>query len=311
MEDMFRKIHELQDIAGKGSDSKKAQKIAQLLSLCTSEQEVEYLVRFLEKKMRVGLNRAGVEKVVESTEEILGYSRAVEFGVPLRPMLARSHGEMERGWCEHKHDGERMQVHFFEGRVELFGRSLERKTEAFAGVCERLRLVLRRECILDCELVWKAPVSFQDYQQFKKDNAGLRLVCFDIMRLGEEVLVDHVLSDRRSRIEGLWEHNDVIELVRSFEFSSQAELHARYLDALSSGMEGLVLKQDVPYKQGARNFWIKRKQTHDVDLVVVGAYWGKGKRKDVLAAFLLGAIDHDGAIHPVTKVGTGLDEKEL
>ena len=68
-----------------------------------------------------------------------------------------------------------------------------------------------------------------------------------------------------------------------------------------------MIKKNTSYKAGSRTDWAKLKKTKDVDLALIGAYWGRGKRSRMLGAFLLG-VYNEGQIEPITKIGTGFSE---
>jgi len=60
---------------------------------------------------------------------------------------------------------------------------------------------------------------------------------------------------------------------------------------MSLGLEGVMVKRDCEYKPGKRTDWCKMKSHKDVDLALLGGFWGKGKRTSILGAYLLGALN--------------------
>lgn len=82
--------------------------------------------------------------------------------------------------------------------------------------------------------------------------------------------------------------------------------------ALDEGLEGLMIKKDSIYPPGLRTEWAKLKTEKDADLALLGAYKGKGRRKNVYGSFLLGIYNpEDELLYPITKLGTGFSDAML
>jgi DNA ligase-1 len=122
-------------------------------------------------------------------------------------------------------------------------------------------------------------------------------------------LIDLPFSERRKKLEGILTAHLAPQVVSG----SPAEISRMYQDALAAGHEGLMLKVPAsPYTPGVRGKnWIKIKPDVDtLDLAVVGADWGEGKRAHLFGSFLLACQDQ-GNLLPISKVATGFSDEQL
>ena len=229
---------------------------------------------------------------------------------PIQPMLAQPAetidgvladlGEVNLEW---KLDGARIQVHKDGERIEVYTRRLNEVTHAVPDVVERVRELPARRLILDGEVIalreGQTPFPFQvTMRRFgrKLDVAKLREQLpltpffFDALLLDDDTLIDRGTAERWDALE-----QGVPEGIRvpRLRTASLEDASAFIEDALGRGHEGVMAKAlDVPYEAGRRGSgWLKLKPTHTLDLVVLAAEWGSGRRRGWLSNLHLGARD--------------------
>ena len=247
----------------------------------------------------------------------------LQVGRPLSPMLAQSAPglveALERtgpAAVEAKLDGIRVQVHRADDAVTGFTRSLDEVTDRLPEVVEAVRALPARSLVLDGEVLALAgddrPRPFQvtaARTARRSDPAAdrlrtpLTLFAFDLLHVDGTDLLDHPVADRRRALARLLDV-DVpgLVLTPSVEVSdpgdtAQVAAAAAFVTAtLSRGHEGVVVKAlDAPYAMGRRGAgWVKVKPVHTLDLVVLAAEWGHGRRTGRLSNLHLGARDPDG-----------------
>ncbi|MFC6013581.1 ATP-dependent DNA ligase [Nocardia lasii] len=228
----------------------------------------------------------------------------LEVGRPVAPMLASPGGSLDEALAElgprvsveHKLDGARIQVHRAGDDVRVFTRTLRDIT---AGVPELVALVRTLECtsvVLDGETLALTdagrPRPFQEtMSRFATigDPRQLHPYFFDCLHLDGTDLIDEPLATRRAALEKVAGEHSIPALV-----APDAEAAAAaYDDALAVGNEGVMVKSlDAPYAAGRRGkAWQKIKPAHTLDLMVLGAEWGYGRRTGFLSNLHLGARD--------------------
>jgi DNA ligase-1 len=281
----------------------------------------------------------------EPKEAIRSIERVrVTSGKPVRPMLA---DRMESGEeiieqfkhdaaAEYKLDGERVQAHKTKDKkLTLFSRRLEQITPQYMDVVEALKGVSAKEFIVEGEVVAidrsGKYLPFQELmhrrRKYELDRAmkeyPVVINLFDILLLDGEAVLDKPYEKRRKLLETFLEKaedKEKIMLVPVKRVTEAGEIDSLMEEALSAGCEGLVVKDpQSPYRAGARGFaWIKFKPEYrpnvrdTIDLVIVGANHGMGKRAGVYGAYLLAAYDHESDIfRTTTKVGTGFSDENL
>ncbi|KAG1757595.1 ATP-dependent DNA ligase [Suillus lakei] len=248
-------------------------------------------------------------------------------GVPLKPMLAKptkAIGEVldrfegRRFTCEYKYDGERAQVHMLEdGSVSVFSRNSEDMKAKYPDLVEQLprgRLMPFQE------------LSKRKRKDVKVEDIQVKvcLFAFDLIYLNGEPLLQKSLSERR---ELLREHFQIVpgefDFAKSSDGSTSDEIQAFLEESVKDGCEGLMVKMlesDASYYEPSRRSvnWLKLKKDYlagvgdSLDLVVVGGYYGKGKRTNVYGAFLLACFDADAEEYQtICKIGTGFSEEML
>jgi DNA ligase-1 len=246
---------------------------------------------------------------------------------PVRMMLAQQ-GSIEGSIAdngamaaEYKYDGSRFQFHKRGGEYRMYSRKLEDVTDALPDITELLMKATEHDVIIDGEAVamqGERPMPFQSVLRRFRRKYGIdsmreeiRMLpnVFDILFLDGETLIDLPLSERRSRLEQVI-HAHVAPQVVSDDASV---ISAMYEEALRAGHEGIMLKvPNSPYTPGVRGKnWIKIKPEVDtLDLAVIGADWGEGKRAHLFGSFLLACQDQ-GELIPLSKVATGFSDEQL
>lgn len=238
-------------------------------------------------------------------------AESLQVGRALRPMLAASAGSLEAALTElgpevsveYKLDGARIQVHRRRDEVRVWTRTLREITESVPEVVELVRGMPCEAIVLDGESLALRddgrPRPFQEtMSRFgSADIAGLhelalRPFFFDCLHLDGVDLLDEPLTARLAALErAVGEH--VMPGVRRPTVDEAAAVLEQALDA---GHEGVMVKSlDAPYAAGRRGkAWQKVKPVHTLDLVVLGAEWGYGRRTGSLSNIHLGARDPDG-----------------
>jgi DNA ligase-1 len=270
---------------------------------------------------------------------------AVQPGSPVRAMLAQRLSDATDilaklgGRCsaEYKYDGMRVQAHrTADGDIELFTRRLERVSSQFPDVVELLAAGLGpAEAIIEGEVVAydAAAGELRPFGEvmFRRRKHGIEqavqdipvaMFCFELLYADGEDLTQLPYPQRRARLAEAMTISPQLRLTTATEVDNPAALDAAFEQAVTDGCEGLVCKSvspDAPYQAGARGWlWIKLKRDYrtelsdTVDLVVVGAFAGRGRRAGTYGALLLAAYDADADMfRTVTKCGTGFSDAEL
>jgi DNA ligase-1 len=251
----------------------------------------------------------------------------IEIFRPVKMMLAKQgtisdmiarHGAIA---AEYKYDGTRFQFHKKGGTCRIYSRKLEEVTHALPDIVENLLQATDHDVILDGEVIAikdGRPLPFQYVlRRFRRKNAieshveEIELIphIFDILYLNGTTLIDLTFAERRAHLEGAIRSHVAPQVVsEDIEF-----LENYYQSALDAGHEGIMVKDRASrYTPGVRGKqWIKIKPEVDtIDLAVVGAEWGEGRRAQVFGSFLLACQDQ-GELIPISKVATGFSDEML
>ncbi len=260
----------------------------------------------------------------------------MEIGVPLKVMLALKVDNIDEGFerCgkpaefEFKYDGMRMQIHKNNNDIKIFTRRLENVTAQFPEVVEAVKKYVKEsKVVFDSEAVGYSKktgkyLPFQSISQRIKRKYGIEkmseqypveLNVFDIINCKGKSVIGKPFGERKEMLRKIIKNTPKkIMLAKSITTSDKKEVEKFYKEAVSSGNEGLMIKKlDAPYRPGARvGFMVKLKPTKEnLDLVVIKAEWGEGKRSKWLSSYTLACIDNEGNFLEIGKASTGLKEK--
>jgi len=263
---------------------------------------------------------------------------------PIRPMLAERLSSPEEileklgGKCiaEYKYDGERIQAHKQSDKVVLYSRRLEDISSQYPDAVDLIKdsvntndAILEGECVaVDVETGEMRP--FQELMH-RRRKYGIEeamkeypasLFIFDVLYTDGKDLTLSPYPARKKTLEKILKENGRIHAAKHILVSKVKDLEEFFEEAIADGCEGIVCKavgQDSVYQAGARGWlWIKYKRDYrsemndTVDLVVVGAFHGRGKRVGTYGALLLATYNpKTETFETVTKCGTGFTDKDL
>ncbi len=263
---------------------------------------------------------------------------------PIRPMLAERLSSPEEildklgGKCvaEYKYDGERVQAHKKGNEVTLYSRRLENISSQYPDAVDLIKenvtanaAILEGECVaVDIETGELRP--FQELMHRRRkyeieqamEQYPVSLFMFEALYVDGKDLTLDTYPARRKALENALKKSSRVTVAKNIITAKVKELEEFFEEAIADGCEGLVCKaigKDSVYQAGARGWlWIKYKRdyksemTDTVDLVVVGAFHGRGKRAGTYGALLLAAYNaKTDTFETVTKCGTGFTDKDL
>lgn len=243
---------------------------------------------------------------------------------PLKPMLAQSAagpgeafdelgGDLAMEW---KLDGARVQIHTRDDEVRIFTRRLNEVTHSLPEIVAQMRERRADEAIFEGEVLAVRdgrPLPFQELmRRFRRKREVERMIevvpvelhLFDILHRDGVSLLDEGTGERWRE---LGEACGTLQRVAHIEPSTRQDAVDFYRAAVAAGHEGVVAKSLTgPYAPGARGrHWLKVKRVHTVDLAVIAAEWGYGRRKGWLSNYHLAARDTDGRLLMVGKTFKG------
>ena len=246
----------------------------------------------------------------------------ISYGVPIRSMLASRvpYAEIIEKTgspliAEYKLDGERLQIHKQGNNVLLFSRRLLEISEQYPDVCRIIRENLKvNNAIIEGEVVAMDPfyekmLPFQvlskrrrkyDIEDVSKE-VPVSLFLFDLLKLEDESYIEKPFLERRKKLEEIVKERDEIHLVKSILINTTDELLDFFNKARNDGTEGIIaksIKEDSTYQAGNRGFlWIKLKGLEggklrdSIEVVLVGAFYGKGRRTGVYGTYIGAVFD--------------------
>ncbi len=267
----------------------------------------------------------------------------IEVGVPIRPMLAERLSSAQSivkkmgdriVTAEYKLDGERLQIHKDGGDVKLFSRRLEVITGHYPDASELVKRHVRaKRAILEAEVVainedTGEYLPFQELMHRRRKHGveqairdyPVALNFFDILYAGTADLTGKPYTVRRKKLEEVVEPTARTRPVPAISTGDPPTMERFMDEAIENGCEGLVVKDpDSTYRAGAREFaWIKLKReyrselTDTIDLVIIGAFHGRGRRAGTYGTYLLGTYDEKRRVFTsIAKVGTGFSDADL
>jgi DNA ligase-1 len=255
----------------------------------------------------------------------------LQVGRPLQPMLAQTADSIDAALerirpaaVEWKLDGVRVQLHRDGGKVQVFTRTLDDVTARVPELVEATLALPLDAAVLDGEAIALRPDGRPHPFQITAGRLGskldvermrseipLTLYLFDALHLGGEDLIDRGGAERNQALVAVTP--EMLRVPRVV--TEDAAVAAAFLrDALARGHEGVVMKSlTAPYEAGRRGAgWVKVKPRHTLDLVVLAAEWGHGRRQGWLSNLHLGARDPDhGGFVMLGKTFKGLTDELL
>ena len=261
---------------------------------------------------------------------------------PIRPMLAdRVQSEKdvikkmpEQFAAEYKLDGERVQIHKQSDKIILFSRRLENITQYYPDIVENIGKSLNvNEGIFEAEIV---PINentgdflpFQELmhrrRKYKLDEAvsqyPITVNFFDVLYFDKKDCLNLEYSERRKILEQIIHEDNFSKLVPMLFVKNENEIEDFLENSINAGCEGLMLKTpSAPYRAGTRGSnWLKLKREYrnelgdSFDLIVIGAYFGRGRRTGLYGTLLLATYNPEKDNFPsICKVGTGFTDESL
>jgi len=330
IQDVDQTLETISKTAGKGSATEKQRLLGELFSRATAEEQ-DFLFRLLTGELRQGaLEGIMVEAVAKARELPASDVRrammlagnlgavakgdlktfAVELFRPIKPMLAKTANDVEETLAElggpasfeYKLDGIRIQVHKSADKVRIYSRTLNDITTELPAVVDISTILDMKEVILDGEAVVltadKRPVRFQETM---KGLGGAVPFFFDILYLDGAALLDQPYSARSKLLPEAYRPPRII--------TGDAQAAQSFFDAaIAAGQEGLMAKGlESKYEAGRRGgAWF-----NTLDLVVLAAEWGHGRRRGWLSNLHLGARDPNGGFVMLGKTFKGMTDELL
>ena len=261
---------------------------------------------------------------------------------PIRPMLADRIKSEEEAIekmgnafaAEYKLDGERVQLHIEGEKMELFSRSLENISSYYPDIIEKIpKNIQVNNIIVEAEIVAinENTGEFLPFQElmhrrrkYKIEKAvtqyPITVNFFDILYCNGKSCLELNYKDRRKKLEESVKEDDFARYIPMSIVTNKNEIEDFMENSINAGSEGLMLKLlDKPYQAGSRgSHWLKLKREYQnelgdsLDLVVIGGFFGKGRRTGSYGTLLLATYDEDeDAFTSICKVGTGFTDEDL
>jgi len=338
LRDVDETLERISTTSGKGSAGEKERVLGELFSKATAEEQ-DFLVRLMTGELRQGaLEGIMVEALAKARDlpatEVrravmltggLGKvasgdisSVKIELFRPIKPMLAKTATDVEEALAElgptsfeYKLDGIRIQVHKRANEVRIYSRTLNDITAELPAVRDISTIMDMSECILDGEAIVLGPngrpVRFQE--TMKGLGTGIPFF-FDVLFLDGRSLLDQPYATRANV---LAEHVPESRRPRRLVTPDATQAQAFFDAAIGAGQEGLMAKGlESKYEAGRRGGqWFKIKKANTLDLVVLAAEWGHGRRHGKLSNLHLGARDPTCAFVMLGKTFKGMTDELL
>ena len=259
----------------------------------------------------------------------------IEIGKPYHVLLAEKSPSLKEALesfdkpaLEYKYDGARIVIHKKGNDIWLYTRRLENVTKQFPELIGYVKEDVKAEsCVIEGEMLGfdrktGRPMPFQFLSQRIKRKYEIEKVVkeipiqvnlFDIVYLNGDVLFDKTLKFRRKALERIIKPRPgKFQLAKQLVTKDLKKAEKFYEEALKAGQEGLIVKNlEARYQPGRRvGYWLKVKPTmENLDLAIIGAQWGTGKRAGWMGSLVLGCRRGDEFLE-CGMIGTGIKEKE-
>ena len=261
---------------------------------------------------------------------------------PVRPMLAdRVKSEedainkfQDEFAAEYKLDGERAQIHKKGNEIVIFSRSLEQITQYYPDIVEKIpKILICDDCILEAEIVAmnESTGDFLPFQElmhrrrkYKIEQAvsdyPISVNYFDVLYFNGKKTIDLPYLERREILLKIIKESKFAKVIPMSIVKNESGVLEVLENSINSGCEGLMLKMlHSPYKAGMRGSnWLKLKREYQnelgdsLDLIVIGAFFGKGRRTGRYGTLLLATYNDENDTFPsICKVGTGFTDESL
>ena len=373
IEGLYKTLLKISELTGSGSIELKLKYINSLLNNSTN-LESKFIIKLILGNLRLGIadftvldaiaiaftgdkkNRKILERAYNVSSDLGKIARILFNGsidevqsipismfVPVRPMLAERSPDAKEAlkkmsgkmcYAEYKIDGERIQIHKQNERIELYTRNLENVTNNFSDIVNEFEKIDTKDFIAEGEIVSIDSLTgrFLPFQSLmhrrRKYNIEdaikdypVRLNFFDILYYDNQDKTNLPFSTRRKTLEEIFSFkNEKIKLISQKMVAKVEEIDNFMTKAIEDGCEGLMIKNpDSTYRAGAREWaWIKLKREYSnklldtIDLVIVGAIYGKGRRVGKYGALLLASYEpNEDIFYTICKVGTGFTDELL
>ena len=291
----------------------------------------------IDRSYQVTNNLAVIGKILKKEGEKGLDNLKIQLFCPIKVMLAQKAKSFKDAFertgipsaIEYKYDGMRMQIHKNGDNVKIYTRMLEIVTKQFPEIKEAVvKNAKCKNCIIEGEAVGTdaktgkyIPFQYISKRIKRKYNISktakeipVILYIFDIIYYNDKECLEKPFKERRKIIEKIIKPGKNIVLANQKSTSSIKEAENFYRQSLENKQEGVMIKnKDAFYVPGSRvGTMLKLKPVLDsLDLAIVGAEYGEGKRGGYLSSFLLACRNEDtGDYLVVGKLGTGLKEKE-
>lgn len=321
---------------GKISKEKAREAAISALLSQLNEEEREFIIHSLLGEMRHGVNEGLLLEAIAETynyrkdeieraylfssiPEIIQYAKGrklrelkIELYKPIKPMMAdmaKIEDLKGKYIVEYKFDGVRVHIHIGD-KIKIFSRNLREITHYFPEIVDEME-ALNKKLILDGEILAYSthPLPFQNlmmrFRKKKKVDIPVRLFIFDILYKNGKELIDLEYEKRREILEEIAKEylppcilTDKIGRMREF-----------FEEATKKGHEGIVAKE-IRSLYRIRKGWYKIKKSYTLDVAIVAAEWGHGRRQKWLSDYWLAVMDN-GKFHVVGKTFKGLSDEEF
>ena len=372
LERVYDTLLKIAKLEGRRSQDMKIKYISSLLNDATSD-EAKFILKILLGTLRLGvaentlmdalaiaftgnkINRELIENAYNVSSDLGHVSEVVaRYGIdgmkkfeisvfnPIRPMLAdrvKSEEDALKKFqsefaAEYKLDGERAQIHKKGNEIIIFSRSLEKITQYYPDIVEKIpNMLICDDCILEAEVVAVNEstgdfLPFQELMHRRRKHKIEKAVSdypitvnfFDILYFDGKKTMDMPYLERRNILKKIVKEDRFAKVIPMSLISKEGDVLEVLENSINAGCEGLMLKMlQSTYRAGMRGSnWLKLKREYQnelgdsLDLIVIGAVFGKGRRTGRYGTLLLATYNSENDTFPsVCKVGTGFTDESL